>query len=277
MARRESNPKDLGCCNVNLLKYLLCVYNFVFLLSGCVVCGGGVWTILEKGVYLKLLAVSTYSVTAWLLVATGTLAVGTALLGYTATAYENRCLLALFTILLTVVFMFESIIGLLAYVYQEQIDSDLNMYLNKTFVQQYGKDPDTTIAIDRIQRELSCCGAVSYYDWRGSDWFQLSDEKALVPDSCCKTLSPGCGARDHPSNIPYTGCIHQISAELRSHLVILGAVGLGVALLQVLGVILTSCLFSRLHKLDKYTPVNTHNHLQQNGHNGYWTQSSSLG
>jgi hypothetical protein len=32
------------------------------------------------------------------------------------------------------VFMFESITGLLAYVYQEQIDQDLNNYLASTFI-----------------------------------------------------------------------------------------------------------------------------------------------
>ena len=36
-----------------------------------------------------------FQATAWLLVSTGILAVLTSLLGYTATAYENRCLLAL--------------------------------------------------------------------------------------------------------------------------------------------------------------------------------------
>ena len=96
--------------------------------------------------------------TTWLLVATGLLSVISALLGYTAIALDSRCLLASvtlpnydilynmdndddggddigytaialeryfddnlgpqYTILLVLVFMFESVIGLLAYVYQ---------------------------------------------------------------------------------------------------------------------------------------------------------------
>ena len=50
--------------------------------------------------------------------------------------------------------MFESIIGLLAYVYQEQIDKDLDKYLNTTFIQQYGIDMERTQAVDRIQTEV---------------------------------------------------------------------------------------------------------------------------
>ena len=108
-----------------------------------------------------------------------------------------------------------------------------------------------------------------------------------VPDSCCKTVSSGCGIRDHPSNIPYVGCIHRyfinilkyvclvinhilhrFSAELSLHLMLVGSVSLGIALLQVLGVILTSCLFSKLHKLDKYTPVR-YGRTTSNGR--YWS------
>ena len=40
-----------------------------------------------------------------------------------------------YTILLVLVFMLESISGLLAYVYQEQIDKDLNQYLLQAFIQ----------------------------------------------------------------------------------------------------------------------------------------------
>ena len=35
-----------------------------------------------------------------------------------------------------------------------------------------------------------------------------------VPDSCCKSPSPGCGARDHPSNIAYTGCSVRCSGHV---------------------------------------------------------------
>ena len=59
---------------------------------------------------------------------------------------------------------------------------------------------------------------------------------AQVPDSCC--ISPGryCGVRSHPSNIRYTGCIDRIQRIAGDHLIIVGAVALGIALVQVRGV-----------------------------------------
>jgi len=248
------DDKPAKCVPTSCLKYSLCLYNFIFLLSGCVVCGLGLWTILEKWVFLQLMPSSTFEVTTWLLVCTGCLSVVTALLGYTAIAYESRVLLAMYTILLVIIFIFESVIGLLSYVYQEQIDQDLEDSLSDTFILTYSLDRDNTEAVDKIQAQYSCCGSSGYSDWSSSPW-HLAHPGQAVPDSCCKTFSPGCGVRDHPSNIAYTGCIHRFSASLSMHLVMVGTTSLGIALLQVLGISLTSCLFSTIHKIEKYSPV----------------------
>ena len=40
-----------------------------------------------------------------------------------------------YTILLVFIFMFDSITGLLAYVYQDQVDIDLNQHLVESFIQ----------------------------------------------------------------------------------------------------------------------------------------------
>jgi len=249
-----SSAKPGGCSTGSCLKYTLCLYNFVFLLSGCVICSLGLWTILEKWVFVQLMASQTYEATTWLLVSTGCLSVVAALIGYTAIAFENRCLLAWYTILLVIVFMFESVIGLLSYVYQDQLERDLQNTLQDTFILTYSLDEENTKAVDKIQTKYSCCGSSGFSDWLDSPW-HLQHPDMAVPDSCCKTVTPGCGMRDHPSNIPYTGCMHRFSAELSLHLMMVGSVSLCIALLQVLGIILTSCLHSRLHKVEKYKPV----------------------
>ena len=40
------------------------------------------------------------------------------------------------------------------------------------------------------------------------------DSLNSVPESCCKSPSPSCGKSAHPSNIPYTGCVHPLAAAL---------------------------------------------------------------
>jgi len=262
-SERQEKKKRRNCCSAECLKYSLCFYNFIFLLSGCAVFGLGLWTLLEKWDFIQLITNGTYEATVWLLVSTGLLSILTALLGYTAVALESRGLLASYTILLVLVFMFESVIGLLAYVYQEQLQPDLASNLKETFILGYEEDS----AVDRLQEQYSCCGVSSFSDWANSPW-QRDHSQLKVPSSCCKTISPGCGWRDHPSNIHYTGCIHRFTQELSMHLKLVGSICLGIALLQVFGVLLTSCLFSKLHKLDKYSPVMT------NGKERAWTNGS---
>jgi len=252
----NNNSKEKNrCLSDSCLKYSLCMYNFVFLLSGCVICGLGLWTILEKWVFVQLMPSVTYEVTIWLLVATGCVCVVTSLLGYTGLAFESRPILACYTILLVAILMFESVLVMLAYVYQGQMDIDLQRNLADTFILGYSdQNPDTIQAVDKIQTKYSCCGVSSYVDWSESTWHK-NHPLMKVPDSCCKTVTDGCGARDHPSNIDYTGCIHRFSTELDLHLLMLGCTSLGTALLQVFGIIITSCVFSRLRKKDKYSQV----------------------
>ena len=62
-----------------------------------------------------------------------------------------------YTILLVIIFMFESVIGLLSYVYQEQIDNDLQDSLRDTFILSYGLVMENTEAVDKIQTKVSSC------------------------------------------------------------------------------------------------------------------------
>ncbi|CAG9091481.1 unnamed protein product [Plutella xylostella] len=92
--------------------------------------------------------------------------------------------------------------GGLAYYYSWAAEGELRRELNTTLLRNYALDAAATAAADRMQQEFKCCGAINYQDWRHSPWHQ-HEPRQLVPDSCCKTVSPRCGARDHPSNIHY--------------------------------------------------------------------------
>ena len=80
--------------------------------------------------------------------------------------------------------------------------------VDPSFTLLYHSDPMIQRAVDAVQQQLHCCGQLIFTEWRDSAW-ALTSPSSLVPDSCCKTQSPGCGERDHPSNIPYTGCAHK--------------------------------------------------------------------
>uniref|UniRef100_A0AAV2MIX6 Tetraspanin n=1 Tax=Knipowitschia caucasica TaxID=637954 RepID=A0AAV2MIX6_KNICA len=106
----------------------------------------------------------------------------------------------------------------------------------------------------RLLRHFKCCGSNSSSDWAASEWIRSqAGQGRLVPDSCCKTPTPMCGERDHPSNIYKVegGCITKLERFILEHLKIIGAVGVGIACVQVIGMVFTCCLYKSL-KVEPY-------------------------
>lgn len=250
------HKEDQGDCVTVCLKYLLFVFNFLFWVGGAAVLGVGVWTLVEKGNYLSLLTSSTFAVSAYTLIVAGGLVVVTGFLGCCAVIREQKSCLSTYFFLLLLIFLIELVAGVLAYVYYQRLSEDLKLHLNQTMTANYaqpGKE-SITAAVDRLQQDFKCCGSNNSHDWASSLYVSSPPaEGRLVPDSCCKTITPGCGKRDHPSNIYKVegGCITKLERFLAAHLLVIGAVGIGVACLQICGMVVTSFLYRRI-KLEPY-------------------------
>ncbi|XP_075043941.1 CD151 antigen [Mixophyes fleayi] len=251
----EYNEKKETCGTI-CLKYLLFTFNFFFWLAGLAVMAVGVWTLVQKSDYISLLPSSTYAATAYILVVAGAVVMVTGILGCCATFKERKSLLKVYFILLMCIFILEILAGVLAYIYYQQLNDELKQSLKDTMTKKYkqpGEDKVTS-AVDKLQQEFKCCGSNNSQDWKDSVWIQSPDaSKRLVPDSCCKSVTPECGVRDHPSNIYKVegGCITKLEAFIRSHLLIIGTVGISIGFVQVFGMIFTCCLYKSL-KSDPY-------------------------
>ncbi|XP_076027142.1 CD151 antigen [Genypterus blacodes] len=237
-------------CGTICLKYLLFTFNILFWLAGGAVLAVGVWTLVEKSDYISLLNSSAYSASAYLLIIAGVIVIVTGIIGCCATLREIKSLLIVYLILLLCIFLLEVIAGVLAYIKYQELDEDLRQNLKVTMQQKYQQpgEESVTQAVDKLQQEFKCCGSNSSSDWAGSVWIQAAGNKRLVPDSCCKTPSDYCGVRDHPSNIYRVegGCIMNLEDFILSQLHILGAVGIGIAFLQLVGMMFTCCLYRNL-------------------------------
>ncbi|XP_004717938.2 tetraspanin-11, partial [Echinops telfairi] len=152
--------------------------------------------------------------------------------------------------LLLGVFLVELVAGVLAHVYYQKLSEELKQHLNRTLTENYGQPRamEITASVDRLQQDFKCCGSDSSADWQQSAYILSREaEGRRVPDSCCKTVVTGCGQRVHPSNIYKVkgGCITKLEQFLADHLLLMGAVGIGVACLQICGMVLTCCLYRR--------------------------------
>ncbi|KAM4593780.1 CD151 antigen-like [Odontesthes bonariensis] len=243
-------------CGTVCLKYLLFTFNFLFWLAGGVVMAVGVWTLMEKSDYISLLSSKTYAVSAYILVLAGAIVMVTGVLGCCATFKEQRSLLRVYFVLLLCIFLLEILAGVLAYIYYQQLNEELKQNLRETLIKKYGQagHEHITEAVDKLQQEFKCCGSNSSSDWAESIWIRSTDsDHRTVPDSCCKTLTDLCGLRDHPSNIYKVegGCISKLEKYILDHLKIIGAVGVGIACVQIIGMVFTCCLYQKL-KIEPY-------------------------
>ncbi|XP_023404795.2 tetraspanin-11 [Loxodonta africana] len=233
------------------LKYLLFVFNFFFWVGGAAVMAVGVWTLVEKSGYLSILASSTFATSAYILIFAGTLVMVTGFLGFCAIIREQKSCLSTYFCLLLVIFLVELVAGVLAHMYYQKLSDELKQHLNRTLTNNYGQPRATeiTTSVDRLQQDFKCCGSNSSADWQHSAYILSREaEGRRVPDSCCKTVVARCGQRAHPSNIYKVegGCITKLEQFLADHLLLMGAVGIGVACLQICGMVLTCCLHRRL-------------------------------
>ncbi|KAK7877052.1 hypothetical protein WMY93_032244 [Mugilogobius chulae] len=251
--RMEARAEKSNSCGTICLKYLLFLFNISFVLAGGALLAVGVWTLVEKSDYISLLSSSLYSASAYLLIVAGVILIFTGLLGCCATLKEIKSLLIVYLVLLLSLFLMEIIAGILAFINYHELDEELQQNLKQTMQQKYhqpGQD-SVTQAVDRLQQEFKCCGSNSSADWADSLWIQDRSNQRLVPDSCCKTPGELCGRRDHPSNIYRLegGCIQKLELFILSQLQILGALSIGIACLQLLGMLFTCCLYKSLKRI----------------------------
>ncbi|XP_072259198.1 tetraspanin-11-like [Pyxicephalus adspersus] len=244
------------------LKYLLFLFNFFFWIGGAAVIAMGLWTLLEKSSYISFLAYSTLSISAYILLFAGAVVMITGFLGCCAVIREKKACLLFYLIILISVYAAELAAGILAYIYYETISEELKDSLNETIIHNYAQPGmnDVTYAIDHLQQDFKCCGSDSYEDWRYSLYtITANTSGTIVPDSCCKTMTEECGRRDHPSNIYRVegGCMTKLEIFLQEHLLLIGAISIGIACFQLIGVSMSACFLCVLYKEEKEELYNT--------------------
>ncbi|XP_009860231.2 CD151 antigen-like [Ciona intestinalis] len=259
MARKNSDKRhgnSGGMCDLSCLRGVLIAFNFLFIIGGCGALAIGIWTVISKMKYAALLGSIYYNLITYLLIGAGVLVLITGVLGCMGAVRKNSGMLTCYFALLVTIFLCECVAGILAFVYyqslHEELVSELKSNLNKNY-NQTGQE-SFSMAVDDMQQDFQCCGVSAYSDWSGSKFITTNQDGLKTPESCCKSPSPGCSVRDHPSNIyrvlgsDSMGCLTRLEQYLKDHLFILAITGTAVACLEILVMIFTCCLRSRIRE-----------------------------
>lgn len=235
------------------VKFVFFTFNVIFWLLGCAILGIGIWLHIAKGNYASIAPSFNFLTATALCIAAGAIVLVVGFFGCCGAIMENQCMLLTYFLLVVVIFILEVVAGILAFVFAEEVERVIQEELLtgiKDKYRQEGRDEQgLRDGWDQVQTNLKCCGVTNYTDWYN---IQAWPGKNYVPDSCCKDpQGVTCGTKENPSFWYTRGCLGELKYWLKSHLYIVGVVGITVGVLQVLGMVAAMALFCCLRN-DKY-------------------------
>ncbi|KAJ8963684.1 hypothetical protein NQ317_014998 [Molorchus minor] len=122
-------------------------------LTGLAICGIGIWTFLKTCHYMNILDSIAYSTAIYLFLTTGGLVILTAVLGCCAIPHHRTKLLFCYILLLVLIFLMEALTGVLSYIYQENIEEEIDLNFNATILATYNQDDGKSESINVIQQK----------------------------------------------------------------------------------------------------------------------------
>ncbi|XP_031571519.1 CD151 antigen-like [Actinia tenebrosa] len=223
-------------CGMQCMKYLLFAFNLVFWIAGITVMAVGIWTRVSAHEYASLMEESGFQAAANIMIAAGALVIFIGFVGCCGAVKENKCFLLLYFFLLLVIFILEIAAGIMAYTKRDKVISTIEKAMNQSVQNDYGQNkPKIDKAVDHAQEMLKCCGATGPKDWKTSNW-KKSHQNETVPQSCCKNKKAPCDYYDK-------GCSKALQDFIKGHMKTLGGIGVGIAIIQILGMVFSLCLF----------------------------------
>lgn len=242
----------MNCCD-SMLKYIVFLCNFVFFLTGCAVLGIGIYVQLTMKDYYDFLE-EKYLGSAIILMIVGGVILIVAFFGCCGACTESACMMYTFGSLVALIIIVEIGCTVTIFIFKDDVWAAVNDQLIDG-LDKYGNEGNKgmTDSWDKLQNQMKCCGVKDYTDWAQVDSFNTSSS---VPDSCCTAEKVGAdcgkGQLNEATNIYITGCLTKLGTAIKDNLVIVGIIGAGVIVLQMIGVIVACCLGRRMKDLQNF-------------------------
>lgn len=260
-------------CGAQCAKILLFVFNALFFLSGALLLGVGIWLKVDPNVnnFFKIAENdSSFNAAAILLIVVGALIFVVGFFGCCGACKENSCMLCTFVVFLCIIFVVEIAAAVLAAVYRNELGSVLEKAMveqaqTKVLNEYSANSTGSNLAWQRMQMELKCCGGAGYMDYRNNTHFKVD----LVPKTCCHLTNDDptephvanwvtCkqeASQDKvtdPTQLWDQGCYSGLVEWLDHKAVILIGVAVGLALIQILGIVFACCVRKEVTSGAKY-------------------------
>uniref|UniRef100_A0A2R8ZKB3 Tetraspanin n=1 Tax=Pan paniscus TaxID=9597 RepID=A0A2R8ZKB3_PANPA len=235
----------MGSACIKVTKYFLFLFNLIFFILGAVILGFGVWILADKSSFISVLQTSSSSLRmgAYVFIGVGAVTMLMGFLGCIGAVNEVRCLLGL-------------------------LKQEMGGIVTE-LIRDYNSSREDSLqdAWDYVQAQVKCCGWVSFYNWTHNAEL-MNRPEVTYPCSCevkgeednslsvrkgfCEAPGNRTQSGNHPEDWPVyqEGCMEKVQAWLQENLGIILGVGVGVAVIELLGMVLSICLCRHVHSED---------------------------
>ncbi|XP_029438046.1 CD82 antigen [Rhinatrema bivittatum] len=250
-----------GCMKVT--KYFLFLFNLLFFILGALILGFGIWILVDNTSFIAVLQSSSASlkVASYILITVGAITMLMGFLGCVGAVNEIRCLLGLYCACLLLILIAQVTAGVLIYFQRDKLKTELSVVI-EDLIENYdymdGKNTSTEETWDYVQKQLKCCGWTNFSDWNHNKIISNSSG-SLYSCSCNANTSDTNGFCMKPSNttveLLYTkGCMEGVQSWLQDNIGIILGICVGVAVIEVFGMVLSVCLCRNIHS-EEYSKV----------------------
>jgi len=234
-----------NCCD-SMLNKLVAIFNFFLFLIGAILIGVGTYIHVQMSDYLNYFD-DSYVNASVLFIVLGAIVLILGFFGCCGACTENSCMMFTFATLLALVVIAEVGAAIAVYVFRGEVNTIVTNKMNEGLNnyeqgEQYKGVTDTWNA---VQSDFHCCGVSNYSNWKGTPF---GNKDNGVPDTCCKTAEKGCGKGMFGEGadldkINQSGCVQLLEEFVVDKVAVIGGIGIGIALLQIVGV-LVSCMLA---------------------------------
>ncbi|KAK9535612.1 hypothetical protein VZT92_007984 [Zoarces viviparus] len=243
----------MGC--FGFLKVMMFVFNGIIFLAGAAILGVGIWVKVDSGSILSFIGkienapteLSQVLNVGYLLIAIGALLLVIGFLGCCGAVRESTCMLLLFFIIVLVVFIAEVAGAVVILVFRPLADELLTKFGTaavQSIRKDYGKNPDVTGLWNTTMSSLKCCGFYNSSDFVDSPYYMDHGER--YPPQCCPGIDGPCNQTVADSVTTITGCFPKIKELIEDNTVVIVAVALGIAALEICAMAVSMSLFCRI-------------------------------
>uniref|UniRef100_A0A1B6IF02 Tetraspanin n=1 Tax=Homalodisca liturata TaxID=320908 RepID=A0A1B6IF02_9HEMI len=212
-----------------IMKYLLFIFNFVFVLTGILLITMGIMIKSDTASYKPVLS-DDYFTAANLLIFIGIFVFCVAFFGCCGSLQENHCMIVTFSVFMSAIFIAEVAIGVAGYMLKAEAVEVVTNGLNET-MKKYYSSSDAAQFWDDLQGQLACCGTQSYKDWQ--------QYNLTLPLSCCGPANGQKGLITCTPSSPElhkTPCLTALAGIIQHNASYIGITGIAIAFVQLLGV-----------------------------------------